>query len=742
MIHFSAEDPTGLSSHARLVVVVAAGRNDPPQVHLPGATYVDEPCDSRTGRVGLLAPQHPPPLSQQCRRIVSVSRIQAYEDETLAVEGVYIEDPDAEEAGPGAQVDVEVEAQHGSLRFGTSLSKPPGILVSAPENKQRRDRLLLIRGSLTSVNRALARLTYTPDADWNGSDEVMVRVNDRGFTGSGGAHSDSRAIPVDVAAVNDPPLLLVTAAGVAGAGKTGPPPPIEMWEDSRITLHNVTAYDADVNPKELHGQILDVSSGTPYEEYRADPSGGQFQVTVTVENGRVFFPWTAGLIFSPATSDGDISTENRDHTMMALNAGAKFDTLSDSGYGLAPNGTADFEDTTVQWWRRARFTGRLYDCNRAISSMTYWPNINWHGVDIVHVRVVESHSGEDAVIRPFPSAAEVSMFVRVGAVNDAPVVTPPLPRWRPTLRTGDLLSPVATRGHRVSVLEDHDLSLPGFIVRDIDLVDDGRANAFITVAVTCRHGTASVTWHGSRAGVGPGDSRHPLEGNSLGVDLTGLLFLDEATGEWGLRNEGMGTGSATFTFRASLADANAALQSLTFRAMENFFGSGAWVRVEAIDEGSSQRDTDYQVKSAWNTAADTEHLRASGFASVPITVLAVNDAPSIQLPFSEDGQFILQLDEEEERRLTGARWLGSLAASVHASAYFPLRKGMELWKSLGVFPGKDAGRWGKMSEMEWKEVLVADLNEGLGHGSARHFAAWGGYLFFQVSSGRPRRGPS
>lgn len=760
-IHLSAEGPSGLSSHVRLVVVVAPGKNDPPQVHVPGATYVEEPCDSLAGKVGFPSPQHPPPLARQCRRITAVNRMQTKEDDTLVIEGVYIEDADFDEAGPGAQIDVGVKARHGSLGFtgGTGLP-PPGVLFLPDGELIQGAHLLSMRGALSWVNSALARLTYTPDPDWSGSDEVVVWANDRGFTGSGGAGTDTRGIPLDVTPQKDEPLLTVTAMGVAGAGATAPPPPIEMWEDSRAVLHNVTLYDADVNPRGLHGQVLGVFSSTPYEEYPEDVFGGMFEVTVRVENGRVFFPRAAGLAFEPAAAS-DNAEGLEEQAMAPFTQGAKPASRNTTAPTFA-NKTVGPGALSVPWWREARFTGRLHDCSNALAAMTYWPDINWNGVDRVRVSVVEPLSGggkssssttsssssrsedeenEDVTLGSH-TVAEVSMYVRVASVNDAPVVTPPLPQWHSTLRAGDLLSPTATYGNRAFVPEDGELELPGFYIRDVDLGESGGENAMITVKVTCRHGTASVTWHGARAGVGPGDSRHPDEQNSLGRDLTGILFLDEATGEWSPWGGSMGAGADKFTLRASHADANAALQSLAFRPTENFFGSGASVTVEAFDGGLSGQSLD---DAATSTADQSTRLNAAvggakivsarGAATVPITVLAVNDAPSIQLPFSEDGQVILRVDEGEERRLDGARWRGSFAAAVQASAYLPLRKGMELWKSQGVFPGKDAGRWRRGSELEWREALVLDLNEGLGDGSPRHFVVWGGFLYFQVCVG-------
>ena len=454
-----------------------------------------------------------------------------------------------------------------------------------------------------------------------------------------------------------------------------------------------------------------------------------------VDHGRVFFSRTAGLAFEHASLN--TSVEGVDQMIESPAQGVNLAVLTYSNTSALTEETVEHGTSSVLWWAEVTFTGRLDDCNSAIGAMTYWPDVNWNGVDRVHVSVIESHfnsadGSSDNTVVSSSQAAEASIFVGVAAVNDAPVVTPPSPRLHPILRTGDLLSRTATYGHRVFVVEDTELVLPGFVVRDVDLTENGGENAFLVVTVTCGHGRASITWHGTRAGVGKGDSRHPMEENSLGADLTGLLFRDEETREWAPLAGSMGEGAATFTFRASLADANAALQSLAFRPTDEFFGSGAWVKVEAYDGGLSGRPVIATATSTFNAAENTKAVSARGAAIVPVTVLAVNDAPQILLPFSEDGQVILRLDEGEERRLDGVRWRGSFAAAVQASAHFPFRKGMELWGSQGVFPGKDAGRWGKASELEWKEALIRDVNEGTGDGSPRHFVVWRGYLYFQV----------
>ena len=66
---------------------------------------------------------------------------------------------------------------------------------------------LVFRAGLYQVNRALATLTYLPNPDYNGPDNVTVFCDDLGNSGSlGGPRNDSQTIPMDVRSINDAPM--------------------------------------------------------------------------------------------------------------------------------------------------------------------------------------------------------------------------------------------------------------------------------------------------------------------------------------------------------------------------------------------------------------------------------------------------------------------------------------------------------------------------------------------------------
>lgn len=67
---------------------------------------------------------------------------------------------------------------------------------------------LTVRGKPETVTSALASLSYSPRAGWNGAVDIIFRADDGGFTGAGGAQSGWGMISATVEAVNNPPELL------------------------------------------------------------------------------------------------------------------------------------------------------------------------------------------------------------------------------------------------------------------------------------------------------------------------------------------------------------------------------------------------------------------------------------------------------------------------------------------------------------------------------------------------------
>jgi hypothetical protein len=77
-------------------------------------------------------------------------------------------------------------------------------------------------GTLTSINAALNGLSYTPNANYFGSDTLTLVINDNGNTGSGGAQSDTDTVTISITAVDDSPTLTAGGGSPAFVEDAGP----------------------------------------------------------------------------------------------------------------------------------------------------------------------------------------------------------------------------------------------------------------------------------------------------------------------------------------------------------------------------------------------------------------------------------------------------------------------------------------------------------------------------------------
>ena len=86
-----------------------------------------------------------------------------------------------------------------------TLSTTNGLSFTAGSNASSS---MTFTGTLASVNTALNNLTYLGELNFDSADTITITVNDLGNTGSGPALSDTETITVNVAGVNDAPVLV------------------------------------------------------------------------------------------------------------------------------------------------------------------------------------------------------------------------------------------------------------------------------------------------------------------------------------------------------------------------------------------------------------------------------------------------------------------------------------------------------------------------------------------------------
>ena len=158
------------------------------------------------------------------------------EDVASALTGISFSDVDA----GSSSVTVTFSVPSGSL----SATSGGGVIVGGTSSA------LTLTGSIANINAFIAAssLTFTTAANATSNVTLTVGINDGGNTGSGGAQTDSRTVTLQVAAVNDAPVINAPAS-------------INVNEDVTTVLTGITVSDVDAGSGEIEATIS-VSSGT------------------------------------------------------------------------------------------------------------------------------------------------------------------------------------------------------------------------------------------------------------------------------------------------------------------------------------------------------------------------------------------------------------------------------------------------------------------------------------------------
>ncbi|MAT50657.1 MAG: hypothetical protein CMK32_05685, partial [Porticoccaceae bacterium] len=207
-LQYTVSGPGNADLTGRTLAITVADGNSAPSVTVPGAQSVAE--DGSLVLTGGSAPS--------------------------------VSDPDA---GSNA-VQVTVSASNGSI----TLSSLSGLVVTAGSNGSA---TVTVQGSLADINSALDGLQYTPDADFYGSDSIILSIDDLGNSGAGGALSDSDTIAVTVNPVDDAPVT---------GGGTLAPVSEDTLDPAGATVGSLLTAFSDVDGDTLAGIAISADSGS------------------------------------------------------------------------------------------------------------------------------------------------------------------------------------------------------------------------------------------------------------------------------------------------------------------------------------------------------------------------------------------------------------------------------------------------------------------------------------------------
>ncbi len=151
----------------------------------------ESPAQRDSALIAIRPMNDPPSLSAPAAQTV-------VEDAELVIPAISMVDNDA----GGRDLKFIARAESGVLSLAAS-----GVTVSGSGSSE-----IAVRGSIAALNQALdSRLVYRGQADFAGDDNITFILSDLGNSGYGGVQTATRTTAVAVQAVNDAPILAISA---------------------------------------------------------------------------------------------------------------------------------------------------------------------------------------------------------------------------------------------------------------------------------------------------------------------------------------------------------------------------------------------------------------------------------------------------------------------------------------------------------------------------------------------------
>lgn len=546
------------------VAITVAALNRAPVNHMPASQSVDEDTDLV--------------LSEAEGNLISVTDVDA----------------------GNAVVATTIGVAHGAL----TLARTTGLTFLSGSTGA--SGLIQVEGTLDDINAALDGVTFSPDADYSGADQLSIVTDDRGHTGVGGSQSDTDDLTITIDPVNDAPSATAPAAVSVDEDDTFT---FSADDDTALSVADVDAAadDLTVDVSVTHGTVslgsttglVVTGDGTgaltatgtvaaldaALEDTTYTPTGdyeGPATLTLDVsDNGSTGAGGTKTGTASTAITVGGVNDApvltapaaaslNQGGTL-AFDAGTGLEVSVsdvDAGSGdvavdlavdhgtLTLAATTDLDVTVGDGTddSAVSFTGSLADVNAALDGLVYAPAAGYFGTDQLAAEVDDLGNTGSGGART--DSADVA--ITVDEQNSPPVNTVP------GAQTLD---------------EDAILTLDGADAISVTDPDVDPATGELEVGLDVGGGTLS---------------------------LAGTAGLTFTTGD--------GTSDAALTFTGSPDAVNTALDGLTYRPDADYNGADT-LTVVTDDQG---------VAGPPGALTDTD--------TVALTITAVNDAPVLTQP--------------------------------------------------------------------------------------------------------------
>ena len=300
-----------------------------------------------------------------------------------------------------------------------TLSGTTGLTFTTGDGTS--DASMTFTGTLANINTALNGLTYTPNANYNGSDSMYVYTSDLGNTGSGGTLTDFDAVSITVNSVNDAPagtnntvstnedtaytfstgnfgfsdssdspannFSSVKITSLPGAGTLAI---ADMYSSTPVTLGQFVTV-SDINSGKLKYTPAANGNGTGYTSFtfQVKDDGGTSNGGVDLDaSANTMTIDVAAVNDAPVNSMPGSQTTNNSTNLVFSSANGNLISITDVDAGsssiqvsltvmygsLSLNGTSGltFSSGSGSGYSMT-FTGTLADINAALDGMTYIP---------------------------------------------------------------------------------------------------------------------------------------------------------------------------------------------------------------------------------------------------------------------------------------------------------------------------------------------------------------------------------
>ena len=305
------------------------------------------------------------------------------EDQSIALTDVQIRDADVS-VTPHGTVAVTIAAAHGVISVNETAAKQLTFATGDGID----DEVMVFSGDLSKVNVALKSFSYKPHLDYNGLEEVKIRVTDQGSTGGAETgQSATKNVQIDVLPSNDAPAFTV-------------PAPQMINEDATLLINGVGVYDVDIEDK--NGGSRD----------------GIFQVSLQVVSGKLSLRRRRAA--SPPEVKNSVDGNKDSGSGLVAASSTAQTTTAIIAQGLTFIQGDGFEDASMV------FSGNLADINAALSRLEYTGDSNSNANFVsesltLWIQELRSDgSGSGTLLND-----TISIPIHVSAVNDAPAVVVP-----------------------------------------------------------------------------------------------------------------------------------------------------------------------------------------------------------------------------------------------------------------------------------------------------------------------------